>query len=52
LTDVLPEEIAVLSFSGYDVVRLRAASILFEAHLNWRAYTAPVVTRIEADANR
>jgi hypothetical protein len=50
LTDVPPEEIEVLSFSGYDAVRLRAASTLFDARLNWRADAAPVVIQIKEES--
>jgi hypothetical protein len=48
LTDVPEEKIEVISFSGYDTIRLRVESIVFQGHLNWRADAPPIV---EASAN-
>jgi hypothetical protein len=48
LTDVPPEQIEVLSHSGYDAVRLRAHLMLFDARLDWSAKSAPHVV-ITAD---
>ena len=46
LTDVSPEHIEVLAFSGYDIIRLRGAPTVFDARLNWRGDTPPVVNKL------
>jgi hypothetical protein len=52
LTDVNSEELEVLSFSGYDDLRLRSGSQTYDARLDWSLRTAPVVTGIEDDVRR
>ncbi len=45
LTDAPLEEIEVLSWSGYDELRLRVGSAIFDARLDWSAAAAPQVVR-------
>jgi O-acetyl-ADP-ribose deacetylase (regulator of RNase III) len=52
LTDVTPEEIKVLDFSGYDNVRLRSGATVFDVHLSWRPDIAPVIQRIAYEATQ
>lgn len=46
LTDVSVDQIEVLSFKGYDSVRLRVGSTVFEANLAWGAQTPPTIAVI------
>lgn len=49
LTDVPPEQIEVLAYSGYDSVRLKTASQTLEARLSWRGDVLPVITEVVDD---
>lgn len=46
LTDVLPDNVEVLGFSGYDIVRVRTATKVINAYLNWKADPAPVLKEV------
>jgi hypothetical protein len=46
LTDEPLENAEVLSYSGYDALRLRVGASVFEARLSWRGDVAPVVLRV------
>jgi hypothetical protein len=46
LTDVAPEEIMVLSSSGYDTLCLRTASKVLEARLSWSGGARPFLREI------
>lgn len=44
--DVQPEQVEVLSHSGYNSLRIRVASQVFDANLSWRGDVPPVIERV------
>ena len=44
---LLPESVEVLSFQGYDDLRVRVAAGVFDIRLTWKKTDAPVFQRVE-----
>ena len=44
---VQPESVEVLSFHGYDDLRVRVADALYDIHLSWKKAEPPVIQKIE-----
>jgi hypothetical protein len=42
-----PESVEVLSFRGYDDLRVRVAAGLFDVHLTWKKIEPPTIQRVE-----
>lgn len=49
LTDVPPEQIVVLGYSGYALLRIQVGTSIMEARLDWSAEAAPVLRSVEPD---
>lgn len=45
-----PEDIEVLSYSGYSCLRVRVASSVFDVQLSWRGDVAPIIQTVSDDA--
>ena len=49
LKEFLPEQAEVLSHSGYDSLRVRIPSAVFDAGLSWRKDTPPTIEKVIED---
>lgn len=41
------ESVEVLTFQGYDDLRVQVASVVYDVHLSWKKAAPPVITRVE-----
>jgi hypothetical protein len=46
-TGVDRESVEVLTFGGYDDLRVRVAGVVYDVHLSWNPVAPPVITRVE-----
>lgn len=47
---VQQESVEVLSYCGYDELRIRVGDALYDVHLSWKKAVPPVVQKLEDDA--
>ena len=41
------ESVEVLTFHGYDDLRVRVAGVTYDIHLSWKKAAPPVIARVE-----
>ena len=44
---VQQESVEVLTFAGYDDLRVRVAEVVYNIHLSWRKDVPPIIQRVD-----